>query len=226
MNLEIIIKGLLIIFILHIIILNINYNYDIGNKKKVENFNNDSPSEVLNEKSLQFLNSNNEDEESKKKLMKYINIEEPKKLTEFEDKNINKVNPSNTFLGNNNVPNFESNVANISKFYKVNFDNLDEDELKSTSLENLKLNLDEKTVNPTKDIDHIGRKSTENPDVWSYKNEIPMNGGSMNGIVGFDSLESQFSIYNPNKLNLQDANSNNFNNIPHDDLRKPIIYEN
>ena len=53
-----------------------------------------------------------------------------------------------------------------------------------------------------------------------------MNGGIMNGIVGFDSLESQFAIYNPNKLNLQVDNENKFNNIPHDDLRKPIVYEN
>ena len=53
-----------------------------------------------------------------------------------------------------------------------------------------------------------------------------MNGGKINGIVGFDTLESQFAIYNPNKLNLQTANQNNFNNIPHDDLRKPIVYEN
>jgi hypothetical protein len=53
-----------------------------------------------------------------------------------------------------------------------------------------------------------------------------MNGGNMNGIIGFDSLESQFAIYNPNKLNLQSANSNNFDNIPHNDLRKPIVYEN
>ena len=70
------------------------------------------------------------------------------------------------------------------------------------------------------------RESTVNPDNWTYKNELPMNGGNMNGIIGFDALESQFSIYNPNKLNLQDANSSNFDNIPHNDLRKPIVYEN
>ena len=55
---------------------------------------------------------------------------------------------------------------------------------------------------------------------------MPMNGGNMNGIVGFDTLESQYSIYNPNKLNIQQNDDTKFKNIPHDDLRKPIIYEN
>ena len=75
-------------------------------------------------------------------------------------------------------------------------------------------------------VKSYGRESTVVPDTWTYKNELPMNGGQMNGIIGFDSLESQFAIFNPNKLNLQSANSPNLKNIAHDDLRKPIVYEN
>jgi hypothetical protein len=226
MNIDMIIKGLIIILILHIIILNINYTYDIGIKKNIEKFNNPS-----NEETIKFLTSTNTDDEFKKKLMKYIQTDELPKKTEFEEKNINKVMASNTFLNDNNVPNFESNVADVSKFYKVNYDNLDENNLKETSLENLGRQ-QELTVSSnvtqqfTNDIEHNGRKSTVNPDNWSYKNELPMNGGSMNGVVGYDSLESQYSMFNSNQLNIQKSDSNNFNNIPHDDLRKPIVYEN
>lgn len=214
MNIRIIINGFIIIFILHIIILNINYSLSVGKKIKVENFEDSNK-----ENSMNFLTNNNNEynEDFKKKLLKYIQQDEPSKKVEFDEKNINKVEASNTFIGDDNTPNFESNVADISKFYKINYDNLNEDELKSTSIESLK----EPCPVETK-----GRKSIATPDNWAYKEELPMNGGNTNGIIGFDSLESQFAIYNPNKLNLQTVDENKFNNIPHNDLRKPIVYEN
>ena len=225
MDIKIIINSLIIIFILHIIILNINYSINIGNNK-IENF-----SDSDKEDSMKFLTSNDtSNEEFKKKLMKYIQVDEVPKKTEFEDKNFNKVGASNTYLNDNNVPNFESNVADISKFYKINYDNLNEDQLKSTSIESLnKIKevtiIDSQSKQPC-NIKEYGRTSTVNPDNWVYKDELPMNGGNMNGIVGFDNLESQFAIFNQNKLNLQSVNDKDYNNIPHNDLRKPIVYEN
>ena len=224
MDIKIIINSLIIIFILHIIILNINYSINIGNNK-IENF-----SDSDKEDSMKFLTSNDtSNEEFKKKLMKYIQVDEVPKKTEFEDKNFNKVGASNTYLNDNNVPNFESNVADISKFYKINYDNLNEDQLKSTSIESLnKIKevtiIDSQSKQPC-NIKEYGRTSTVNPDNWVYKDELPMNGGNMNGIVGFDNLESQFAIFNQNKLNLQSVNDKDYNNIPHNDLRKPIVYE-
>jgi hypothetical protein len=247
MDIRIIINALIIIFILHIIILNVNYTFDIGNKKIKENFDNNDKKED----SMSFLKETNapSDEDFKKKLMKYI--EEPKehKKTEFEEKNLNKVEASNTYVSSDNVPNFESNVADISKFFKINYDNLDENDLKATSIDTLKsVNLEKNNSNNInleqyKDIDsnidsnkdlkeqseksiHFGRDSQVNPDTWSYKAELPMNGGNMNGIFGFDSLESQFATFNSNKLNLQNSDSNNFKNVAHNDLRKPVVYEN
>lgn len=214
MDIKIIINSLLIILILHIIILNINYTISIGTKIK------ESFVVKTNEDSINFLTTNNDaNDEFKKKLLKYVQQDVPVVETEFENKNLNKIQPSNSFLSNNNEPNFESNVADVSKFYKINFDSLNENELKTTSVELLK------KTEECKKVDYV-REPTVNPDTWGYKNELPMNGGIMNGIVGFDSLESQFAIYNPNKLNLQIETENKFNNIPHDDLRKPIVYEN
>lgn len=231
MDIKIIINSLIIIFILHIIILNINYSVNIGNNK-IENFSDKEVSD--NEDSMKFLTSSDtSNEEFKKKLMKYIHVDEVPKETEFEDKNFNKVGASNTYLNDNNVPNFESNVADISKFYKINYDNLNEDQLKSTSIESLnKLNktkeitiIDSQSKEPC-NIKEYGRTATVTPDNWVYKDELPMNGGNMNGIVGFDNLESQFAIFNQNKLNLQSVNDKDYNDIPHNDLRKPIVYEN
>jgi hypothetical protein len=252
MDIRIIINALIIIFILHIFILNINYTVDIGSKKINEFFDNhrdkkdkEKKKSPKTEDSMNFLKESNDtsDEAFKKKLLKYMEEPNPVKLTDFEEKNLNKVEASNTYVSSDNVPNFESNVADISRFFKVNYDNLDENDLKATSIDTLKNisieqdkdNANIQTVNV--DIDsqkvlsqtpsqHYGRKSEVNPDTWSYKNELPMNGGNINGFVGFDSLESQFASFNPNKLNLQEADSPNFKNVTHDDLRKPIVYEN
>jgi hypothetical protein len=235
MDIRIIINSFIIIFILHIIILNINYSLEVGKKDKIENF-----KDLTKENSINFLTNNDNDsnDEFKKKLLKYIQNDQPEetKKTEFEKKNILPIEASNTYLSNNNTPNFESNVADISKFYNINnsnYDNLDENQLKETSIENLnKINKDKDVVTIDTqskqpcNVKSYGRESTVTPDNWNYKDELPMNGGIMNGIVGFDSLESQFAIYNPNKLNLQSVNDEKFNNIPHDDLRKPIVYEN
>lgn len=235
MDIKIIINSFILLFILHIIILNINYSKDIGKKKNIENFADSNKEIISKEKSLDFLMSDKDesDNDFKKKLLKYIQDDVPIKDSEFENKNLNSVIASNSFVNNNNTPNFESNVADISKFYKINYDNLDETQLKETSIEDInKIGKEKDTVivdthsQQPCNVKNYGRESTATPDNWVYKNELPMNGGNMNGIIGFDSLESQFAIYNPNKLNLQSANSNNFDNIPHDDLRKPIVYEN
>lgn len=229
MDIKIIINSFIIIFILHIIILNLNYSVVVGKKNKIENF--EDKKDSMNFLTNDNNNSTDENEAFKKKLLKYIQQDEVIKEPEFENKNLEKVSASNSYLSDNNTPNFESNVADISKFYKVNYDNLNENELKSTSIESLnkiskeKVSIDTNTKEPC-NVKSYGREATVTPDNWVYKDEMPMNGGTMNGIAGFDSLESQFAIYNPNKLNLKSIKENSFSNIPHDDLRKPIVYEN
>lgn len=273
MDIKIIINAFIIIFILHIIIININYSKNIGKKwynekssvSNLENFNSNE------KKSIDFLtdskaNVKNIDSDFQKKLLNYIKQPEPIEKIEFEKKNALPVLPGNTYLSSNNEPNFESNVANIKKFYDVNYDNLDENSLQSTSIDNLSkitqlydtnevnqinemteineikgknkmlrsnLEMNDSPNNSDKDnvqspfnVTHFGRNSTVNPDTWLYKDDLPMNGGKMGNVFGFDQLESQFAIYNPNKMTLEASESSNFKNIPHDDLRKPIVYEN
>ncbi len=274
---HIIINGLILLIFLHILLSNVDFHHVIGKPKEVvvEKFGrqlgmpdqeNENRKKMEYQKSIQFLQDGNEnsasrDDDFKQKLLSFIKkgdtpkqpVESSEKAQQqFVDKNVLPVMPSNTFTSNVNVPNFESNVLNVAKFYTINssdsssmenFDNMDAKTLKSSIG---KLSSDDFTneqsrqgvimkqtpiPNLSNDVNDakssFGRVATELPPVWEYKNELPMNGGTIGGgIVGFDALESQFSMYSSGSMQMQPANSPNFQVIPHDDLRKPIKYEN
>ena len=225
MNFKIIIHALILIFILHIIIINLDYEINIG--KKIENFNNSDKNTDKNSdsKSLDFLLENKEkDNEFIKKMNELSNlVENPKKVPEFEKKNQSEVLPSNNYINNENLPNFESDVLDTSKLYKIqnNYDNLEEKQLKTTSIEDLNKK-NNNIITEINKVDTQVRQSEEKPNVWEYNNEFAMNGGTMNGIVGFDSLESQYSSFG-SILDMKKDTKNNFNEIPEDDLRKPVV---
>ena len=251
MNLNIIIHALIIIFILHIILINIKYSVTIGysNKNNVEKMTNQKEFYIgeknKDDESIDFLlgNNNKKDDLFKKKMNDYIkDIQFNKTETKsFDDKNEFPVEASNNYLDNKETPNFESNVIDTSKFYEINkhndnlnYDNLNEKDLKETSLSSLGISntspdnlFKDKNNNLTNiNIDsNTVRQSTINPDNWKYKNEFPMNGGLMNGIVGFDELESQYADFG-SFLQVKNNTTQPFEKIPHDDLRKPIIYNN
>lgn len=216
MNFKVIIHALILIFIIHIIIINLDYEVDIG--KKIEKFGSIKKEEKNQNKSLDFLLENKDDNEFINRMKKISNSIE-KKENKPDEQNIV---PSNGYVNNENHPNFESNVEDVSKFYKIqnNYDNLIENELKTTSLDELNKK-SENIVTEIQKVDPQVRIAEDKPNVWEYKNEFAMNGGSMNGIIGFDGLESQYAGFGSN-LNFTD-NKQNFENIPHDDLRKPVV---
>ena len=51
----------------------------------------------------------------------------------------------------------------------------------------------------------------------------PMNGAPMNGIVGFDGLESQYADFG-SFFKLETNTKQPIETLPHDDLRKPVVY--
>jgi hypothetical protein len=250
MNFNIIIHALIIIFILHVIIINLDYTITIGNKRNI----NQNIENMTNQKQTKNIEKNNESESldfllgnSKKndafqqKMNNYIKEIQVRKneTINFDTKNEFPVIAANSFLDNENTPNFESNVANTPKFYKINnnddtskfansYDNLNENELKQTSLSTLKnnSNIINKVNNIEKDINiasNTVRQSQVNPDNWSYKNDFPMNGAPMNGIVGFDGLESQYADFG-SFFKLETNTKQPIETLPHDDLRKPVVY--
>lgn len=214
MNYRIIIHALILIFIIHIVIINIDYEVNIGNKKEnFENYDKKKSDEKDNE-SLNFLLENKDNDNE------FIN--KMKTLSKSVEKPTKDVLPSNGYLNNENVPNFEGNVEDTSKFYNIqnSYDNLNENDLQSTPLNELK----KESNNIITDINKVNnnRESKEKPTTWEYNNEFAMNGGLMNGIAGFDGLESQYANFG-NQLNMKDETKTNFENVPHDDLRKPVV---
>ena len=214
-------------YFIHIIIINIDYEVNIG---KIENFNNKkNNSKKLNKKenftdpnnkSLDFLlenKDNSNDNEFIKKMKELSNSVENKKQKDG-------IIPSNGYLNNDNQPNFESDVNDTSKFYKIqnNYDNLIENQLQSTSLEKLNQTYNNISTEINK-VENTVRNSQEKPAVWEYNNEFAMNGGSMNGIVGFDGLEGSYANFG-HPMNMKQDEKSSYENIPHDDLRKPIVY--
>jgi hypothetical protein len=238
MDIRIIINAILLLLILHIILINIDYRIEIGKEKK-EHFSQDL-----------HMGKTEQTDDFNQKLLNYIQQVEVQEKEKEKSSPLDiqlDIQPSNTYSSDNNHPNFESDVVNLSKFYDKTFDNLNEVELKNNSHMNEGKNPQfkkayEKSVQQNEfqnmggvqsdnkalvlNIPHEGRKSEELPLTWNYKDELPMNGGSMSGIYGFDSLESSFADYSLVQGDMQSEKHMNFKNIPYDDLRKPIVYEN
>lgn len=251
MNLSIIIHALIIIFILHIILINIDFSITLGPPihNSIEKMTNQREFSIVEKdkenESLDFLlgKNNKKDVLFKKKMNDYIkDIHlEKKEVSKFDEKNEFPVLPANNYLENESRPNFESNVADTNKFYEINtslkkknnFDNLDETDLKTTSLQTL--GVSDASQQPFKEKENTStivnidsntvRQSAVNPDNWKYKNEFPMNGGTMNGIVGFDGLESQYADFG-SFFQVENNATQPVEKIPHDDLRKPVVYNN
>lgn len=221
MNFKIIIHAIILLFILHIIIINVDCEINIG--KKVENFNNQNINKINDppkDSSLDFLLENKEKDNEFIKRMNEINNSSEK--SNFTKKNTSDILPSNNYLSTENTPNFESTVEDVSKFYtQNNYSNLEDKQSKSTSLDDLS----KQSSNIVTEINKIENNSAqpqEPPSAWKYNDEFAMNGGDMNGIIGFDGLESQYADFG-SMLNISENNKPHNNNIPHDDLRKPIV---
>jgi len=226
MNYKVIFNALIIIFIVHIVIQNINYNEVINLSNLTERFsgeeshensdknegvvNKDNNNSDVSEPDEPDVNEAFENNELKNELLDYAKS--------FKIDTNTGVLPGNYFENNENVPNFESNVVDVSKFYKNNYDSLEKNELINTNTSN-------KQVNELNCTDRQVNSSNNQPDYWAYQNELPMNGGEIGGVVGFNNLEGQYGIYDDNDLNQKNCKLDGMeNHLNSNDLRKPDIF--
>lgn len=230
MNFRIIINTILVIFIIHIILLNVTYSVNLGEK---EHFG------ILDQEIYLSDNPKDKDDEIRKKLNDYISNINNNLENDKSDKGNEIPLPGNAFLSNDNEPNFESNVADIKQFYK-RFDNLNEQDLnaslKKYSNKDINMNPQTPLLNTSLDVnntlhnnqdDKEIRETTNYPPYWEYNNELPMNGGNMNGIVGYDDGNSFYADYSlsANMTNLTNKSGETpKENVPRDDLRLPAVY--
>ncbi len=68
------------------------------------------------------------------------------------------------------------------------------------------------------------RPSRGLPDRWEYAHDLPMNGGMFGSIVGLDSSESLYSSFDGSAVSFKKCAEEVVARIPHNDLRKPIVY--
>lgn len=229
---HILINALIIIILLHLLITNLTNEEEILFKKtKIEKYENKN-------KSLAFLEDLQQVGEEVPDLT-FKNMEKMSNLKRKEQKqkqNLpNTITPANTFdkMDSLNVPNFESNVLDFNKFYKINRNHDEPTQSKKVVRNNYinQVSTPENSVSvsprPFNSVDTgkiASRPSRGLPDRWEYANDLPMNGGMFGSIVGLDSSESLYSSFDGSGVSFKKCAEEVVARIPHNDLRKPIVY--
>lgn len=224
MDTKILINSLLLIIIIYLLLDCIPHRYKFGESKiRAKNYSNETyPNENFEETIEIKDNVSNIDE-----LSNYMNNKFDRLSTDIIDND--DVKPDKYYLSDNNVPNFRSGAVDTTRFYDMNMDGVTADKLeKSTYLsppdkKHMEDVIIDKQSKYSAYIDSITNKDQVfKPDTWQYKNELPMNGGSFNGLTGFDSIGGHFAIYNKTELNLEKCdNETKCHKI--DDLRNGMM---
>lgn len=246
---HILINAFIIIILLHLLISNLTNSNDNSSSKellfkrnKIEKYEN---------KSLVFLENLEIDRDSLTPSnssithqqvgeedipdLTFKNMEKMSNLNRKEQKqNLpNTITPANTYdkMDSLNVPNFESNVLDFNKFYKINRNSDNETKHKSKKINFIDNNTPQNSVSvsprPFNSIDTgkiASRPSRGLHDRWEYANDLPMNGGMFGSIVGLDSTESLYSSFDGSGVSFKKCAEDVIAKIPHNDLRKPIVY--
>ena len=224
MNWNILIHALLLILIFHILIVHIESNREKYSEEE-------RPKKVKKEKRVRF---------DKKESIDYLEesfqskMDSEETVESFENKAlINTITPANTFdkMDYVNHPNFESNVLNFNAFYKINNSketrekNVPKNHLLQVSTPRESSPSVSPRPFPSADNGKIpSRPSRQLPDRWEYTNELPMNGGMFGSIVGLDSMEGLYSSYDGGAMSIKKCGQEVVADVPHNDLRKPIVY--
>ena len=224
MEVKLLINALIIILIIYIILDNIPVRYRIGvekrnvyNQQVQEQFNSQIDKPFISQtQSLDFLKSTEIEDKDLKNIL---------------SNNDGSIKPSNFWLSNDSIPNYGSNITNVADYYEINktFDGIEKDNLVETNYNSVdkerKIMEDTIIDKQTQQSSFLDTNTNDNqhtlkPDTWSYKNELPMNGGLFNGISGFDSMNDSLAVYDANDLNIEKCDNSECS--PIDDLRNGV----
>jgi len=151
-----------------------------------------------------FFVKNQTDTTLQKKIESFT-VAEKNRVSGNLEKLYKQVNPANFYTQNFNTPNFTTDVLDLRKFY-------DYDLPASKS----SISLTDKTSSGNDDGDMLRRTEADNfpwlegpnknkpknvmeSDYWSYKEELPMNGGSFDGLVGYQNMGGAFAFFDQYK---------------------------
>ena len=116
-----------------------------------------------------------------------------------------QVNPANFYTQNFNTPNFTTDVLDLRKFYDYD---LPASKSSTDLADNKSSGNNDGDMFKRMEADAFpwkqGPDKNENvnvmeSDYWSYKNELPMNGGSFDGMVGYQNMGGAFAFFDQYK---------------------------
>ena len=116
-----------------------------------------------------------------------------------------QVNPANFYTQNFNTPNFTTDVLDLRKFYDYDLPASKSSITKTDS--STSRNNDGEMFRKAKEDsfpwlegpDKNKNKNVMESDYWSYKEELPMNGGSFDGLVGYQNMGASFAFFDQYK---------------------------
>ena len=132
-------------------------------------------------------------------------VAEKNRVSDNLEKLYKQVNPANFYTQNFNTPNFTTDVLDLRKFYDYDLPasklsipltdmkssgNNEGDMFRRTEADNFPW-LEGPDKNKNKNI--------MESDYWSYKDELPMNGGSFDGLVGYQNMGASFAFFDQYK---------------------------
>ena len=186
MNWRFIVNTIIIVLILHFILENLDFKIEIGSQ---ELFTSKKHDKLSAEDSMKFLTENTvEGFDPTSDLLDYIE----NKTTDIRGDNFYKTDY--------NTPQFNSNLTDVQSFYNMNYDvndcthsgfdginlhNMLNQQKKASKIEGFKNNQqgnNYQNVNPD-----------YQPEEWRYKNDLPMNGGNQEGVVGYTKIEDDYA---------------------------------
>lgn len=221
MNWHFIINVLVLLLIAYLILSNLDLKINIDLSSAPSLTLNPNQMERFDEqRSLNFL-MNNDKYDPTEELLDYINN---------NNRDIRGLDYYKPILGGEqNSPYFESNLTDIHSFFNLNtdladcsrmtFDGLDLNKMQQPSQSQSQSQMPERET-----FEQIRRNhgmSVQSPSQWYYKNEKPMNGGSMNGVTAHSETPTNYAPFNMSYDNQTILSSNQYqHNVPSsNDLR-------
>ena len=208
METKILINSLLLIIIFYLLLDCIPHRYVFGDTKtnmsmnRRENFNGNGDNSHNGEDEIEVKDNNINE------LHDYMDNKFDRLSTDIVDSN--DVKPDNYYMNDNNTPNFNSGAVNTARFYDMNMDGVAPDKLQQSAYvspggnkEMEDVMVDKQSKNSSYIDTVTNKEQVFKPDTWQYKNELPMNGGAFNGLMGFDSQGGNFAIYSKTELDLE-----------------------
>lgn len=143
----------------------------------------------------------NQTDTTLQKKIESFTVAEKNRVSGNLEKLYKQVNPANFYTQNFNTPNFTTDVLDLRKFYDYDLpaSKSSGSSTDNNSSGNMLRKAKEDTFPWLEGPDKNKPKNIMESDYWSYKEELPMNGGSFDGLVGYQNMGGAFAFFDQYK---------------------------